>query len=222
MVSRRQKYRTQNGMGWTAALPGQVSEQFIAFARDCHRPVVDIGCAYGVAAIPAGAIAVDLEIGHLRAMPPELPRVVGRFPELAFRPGGLDAVHASNVLHFLTGEELVEGVRRMAEWLAPGGKVFVQASTPFQRPFAGFLPEFARRVAAGEAWPGWVAETRRITKYSRLHQYPASIHLLEETVLRRLFSDWEIEYCGYYRRHGLPASLYGDGRESVGLIARRG
>lgn len=222
MVSRRQKYRTQNGMGWAAAVPGQVSEQFIAFARGCHRPVVDIGCAYGVAAIPAGAIAVDLEMGHLRAMPPGVPRLVGRFPDLAFRPGSLDAVHASNVLHFLTGEELVEGVRRMAEWLASGGKVFVQASTPFERPFARFLPEFARRLAAGEPWPGWMAETRAFTDHRRLHQVPAAIHLLEETVLRRLFSGWEIEYCGYYRRHGLPASLYGDGRESVGLIARRG
>ena len=222
MISRRQKYRTQNGMGWVAAVPGQVSEQFIAFARGCRRPVVDIGCAYGVVALPAGAIAVDLEIGHLRAIPLEVPRLVGRFPDLAFRPGSLDAVHASNVLHFLTGEELVEGVRRMAEWLAPGGKVFVQASTPFQRPFAGFLPEFARRVAAGEEWPGWVAETQRITNYGRLHQYPASIHLLDERVLHRLFSDWEIEYCGYYRRHGLPARLNRNRRESVGLSARRG
>jgi hypothetical protein len=208
-------------MGWTAAVPGQMSERFIAYARSCARPVVDLGCAYGVAAIPAGAIAVDLEISHLTALPPGLDRVVGRFPELAFRAGSLGAVHASNVLHFLTGEELEEGVRRMGEWLAPGGKVFVQASTPFQRPFAGFVPEFARRVAAGEDWPGWVAETREITDYRRLHQYPASIHLLDETVLRRLFAGWEIEYCGYYRRHGLPASLYFDGRESVGLVAGR-
>lgn len=221
MISRRQKFRTRNGMGWTAAVPGQMSERFIEYARSCGRPVVDIGCAYGVAAIPAGAIAVDLEISHLMALPPAMDRLVAKFPELAFRAGSLGAVHASNVLHFLTGEELVEGVRRMGEWLAPGGRVFVQASTPFQRPFAGFLPEYARRVEAGELWPGWVAETRQITDYRRLHQYPASIHLLDEAVLRRLFAGWEIEYCGYYRRHGLPASLYWDGRESVGLIARR-
>jgi SAM-dependent methyltransferase len=208
-------------MGWAAAVPGQVSERFIAYARGCSRPVVDVGCAYGVAAIPAGAIAVDLEIGHLTGMPAGMDRVVGRFPELAFRAGSLGAVHASNVLHFLTGEELEEGVQRMGEWLAPGGQVFVQASTPFQRPFAGFVPEFARRVAAGEPWPGWVAETREITDYRRLHQYPASIHLLDEGVLRRLFAGWEISYCGYYRRHGLPASLYFDGRESVGLVAGR-
>jgi SAM-dependent methyltransferase len=221
MISRRQKFRTKNGMGWTAAVPGQMSERFIAFAQECGRPTVDLGCAYGVAAIPAGAIAVDLEMSHLAALPTGMARVVGRFPELAFRAGSLGAVHASNVLHFLTGEELEEGVQRMGHWLAPGGKVFVQASTPYQRPFAGFVPEFARRVEAGERWPGWVAETRLITGYRRLHQYPASIHLLDEEVLRRLFRGWEIEYCGYYRRHGLPASLYLDGRESVGLIARR-
>lgn len=208
-------------MGWAAAVPGQMTERFIAFAQSCERPVVDIGCAYGVAAIPAGAIAVDLEPSHLAALPAQMDRVVARFPALSFRAGSLGAVHASNVLHFLTGEELEEGVQRMEEWLAPGGKVFVQASTPFQRPFVRFLPEFARRVEAGEHWPGWVADTRQITDFRRLHQYPAAIHLLDESVLRRLFSGWEIEYCGYYRRHGLPASLYLDGRESVGLIARR-
>ncbi len=208
-------------MGWTAAVPGQMSEQFIAFARECGLPVVDIGCAYGVAAIPAGAVAVDLEISHVAGLPAGMDRVVGRFPEVAFRAGRLGAVHASNVLHFLTAAELEEGVRRMEEWLAPGGKVFVQASTPFQRPFAAFVGEFEERVAAGEQWPGWVAETRSITDYRRLHQYPASIHLLDEGVLRRLFGGWEIEFCGYYRRHGLPASLYLDGRESVGLVARR-
>jgi len=221
MLSRRDKFRTKNAMGWTAAVPGQMSERFIAFAGQCGRPAVDIGCAYGVAAIPAGAIAVDLEISHLTALPAGMDRVVGRFPELAFRAGSLGAVHASNVLHFLTGEELEEGVRRMGEWLAPGGKVFIQASTPFQRPFARFVGEFERRVGAEERWPGWVAETRLITEYRRLHQYPASIHLLDVEVLRRLFAGWEIEYCGYYRRHGLPASLYLDGRESVGLMARR-
>jgi hypothetical protein len=66
-------------MGWAAAVPGQVSEQFIAFARGCRRRVVDIGCAYGVVAIPAGAIAVDLEMGHLRAIPLEVPGWWGGF-----------------------------------------------------------------------------------------------------------------------------------------------
>lgn len=208
-------------MGWAAGVPGQMSERFIAYAGGCERPVVDLGCGYGVTAIPAGAIAVDLEPEHLAEMPAGMDRVVGRFPELAFRAGSLGAVHASNVLHFLTGEELEEGVRRMGEWLAPGGCVFVQASTPYQAPFAGFVEEFERRVGVGERWPGWVAETRLITDFRRLHQYPRSIHLLDTGVLERLFTGWEVEYLGYYRRHGLPASLYLDGRESVGLVARR-
>jgi hypothetical protein len=131
-------------------------------------------------------------------------------------------VHASNVLHFLTGEELVEGVRRMAEWLAPGGKVFVQASTPFQRPFAGFLPEFARRVAAGDEWPGWVAETQRITNYGRYISTRRRFICSTRGFYSGCFRIGKLSTVATTRRHGLPASLYGDGRESVGLIARRG
>ena len=92
-----------------------------------------------------------------------------------------------------------------------GGKVFLRASTPYQRPFAGFAGEYERRVE----------ETRAITDYRRLGQYPASIDLLDEPIPRRLFAGWEAEFAGYYRRHGLPASLYLDGRESVGVVVRR-
>lgn len=217
-------------MGWTANVPNQLSELFIAACRNVRRPVLDIGCAYGVASLPARAngarvIANDLAHEHLHELRgrPHVHPLQGRFPYLGFAPGSLDAIHASNVLHFLTGAEVLEGAARLHEWLAPGGCVYIQAGTPYQGPFAPFVPEYTARFARGEQWPGWVESTRSITSYRRLNQYPASIHLLDDNVLGRVFlgAGFAIERLWLYRRRDLPASMFLDGRENVGLVARK-
>lgn len=91
--------------------------------------MIDIGCAYGVAAIPAGAIAAELEVGYLAALSGGMDRV-GAVPGVGVSGGTLGAVCASNVSHFLRGAELEIEVERVREWLAPGGMVFVPSSTP--------------------------------------------------------------------------------------------
>ena len=101
--------------------------------------------------------------------------------------------------------------------------LYVSAATPYQAPFAAFVPEFERRLAAGETWPGWVARTRDYSTHRLLGLMPRSLHLMDDTVLRRLAeaSGFAIEQLYLYRRGDLPASLHYDGRESVALIARR-
>ena len=104
-------------MGWAATQLSPLSETFVAFSSQAPGPVLDIGGAPGLAslaALKAGAevIANDLEA----ALFPSEARfriVTGRFPGgLHFDPSTLGAVHASNVFHFLTGNQLDAGHKR--------------------------------------------------------------------------------------------------------------
>jgi polyketide synthase PksL len=157
--------------------------------------------------------------------PAHLPRLhllPGRFPhELPLPPASLDAVHASNVLHFLPGDELTHGLALVHRWLAPGGRLFIQAATPYQQPFQAFVPTFEARLAAGYPWPGWVPAVRAISQHKKLGQIPAALHLLDEQTLSRLVlaHGFTIERCWTYRRRDLPRSMHLDGREGVGLVA---
>lgn len=234
---RHQRIPTRNHTGWTSNELNELSALFVEFCAGVERPVLDIGAALGVAtleALAAGAtvIANDLEGSHLaeigRSAPPESARrlvlIPARFPrQLHFAAASLGAVHASNVFHFLTGVQLAQGMSSIAHWLTPGGKVFVQASTPWQRPFAGFVDTFEARLRAGEPWPGWMEDTREYSSHRRLSQIPPSIHLLDAGTLRAVAegAGLRVERAWHYRRRDLPASLFLDGRECAGLIAVR-
>jgi SAM-dependent methyltransferase len=232
------RIRTHNKTGWASNRLNEVSERFVAFCRQAALPVLDIGAAFGIAslaALDAGAtvIANDLEPGHLAAIagaaPPENARrlvlLPGRFPrQLKFAESSLSAVHASNILHFLTGPQIELGLASVAHWLAPGGKFFVQVGTPWQQPFLAFVPVFEARRSAGDDWPGWLENTSQYSTHRKLGQIPPSLHLLEDVTLRRKAeaAGLIVEEAWLYRRRDLPASLFLDGRECTGLIARKG
>lgn len=222
---------TQNRTGWASNQLNEVSERFVAHCRLVTRPVLDIGAAFGLASLAAlesGATvyANDIDPAHLAKIPPSEKLILfpGRFPhDLRFPENSLDAVHASNIFHFLTGPQLDRGLRSIAHWLAPGGKLFVQAATPWQKPFAAFIPAFEARRAAAVEWPGWIERTADYSTHRRLGQIPSSIHLLDNETLQKAAGNagFTVEECTLYRRHDLPRSLFHDGRECVALIASR-
>jgi SAM-dependent methyltransferase len=228
---------THNQTGWASNQLNAVSERFVAHCRSVTLPVLDIGAAFGLASLAAlesGAtvIANDLEPSHLAAIAAAVPaahaaRLIllpGRFPRhLRFAENSLGAVHASNVLHFLTGPQLSLGLSAIAHWLAPGGKLFVQAATPWQKPFQRFISVFEARRQAGADWPGWMEKTADFSSHRRLSQIPPSIHLLDDQTLRRSAESagLTVDEAWLYRRADLPASLFLDGRECTGLIARK-
>ncbi len=228
---------TRNHTGWTSNQLNEVSETFVDFCRSVKLPVLDIGAAYGIAthaALAAGAtvIANDSDSGHLKILFENTPvearsrlvQVPGKFPRhLQFAEGSLAAVHASNVFHFLTGPQLENGAASIAHWLARGGKVFVQASTPWQAPFASFVEEFEVKCAQGEDFPGWIPDAHQRFDHPKISQIPPAIHLLDDTTLARLFTKagLEVERCWLYRRRDLAKGLQLDGRECCGLIATK-
>ena len=226
-------------MGWASDQLNEVSLQFAEFCRagNCKEesPALDIGAAYGAASLEAlrvGAwlIANDLDAGHLEELErravqqgfKNLRTKHGRFPrQIHFEHCTLGAVHASNIFHFLTGNQLSEGVRAIARWLRPGGKLFIQAATPYQAAFAGFIPEYERRLESGVKWPGWVEKISQYSNHKKLGVMPASIHLLDDRVLPSLVESAGliVERKWLYQRADLPKELRLDGRESLGLVA---
>ncbi len=227
---------TANGMGWSTTVLNEVSSLFIDECRLRQGTVLDIGAGLGVASLAAletGArvIANDADMGQLESIAERsgaarerLQLQKGRFPyKLKLEEESLDAAHASHVFHFLTGRQLEIGAESLHWWLKPGGRVFAVAATPYFGPFASFAAEYETRVGRAEAWPGWVENTRAITEHRLMSQVPKSIHLLDDKTLTRVFAGagFEVERCWMFRRHDLPASVHHDGRESVGLVARK-
>lgn len=244
MSSAGKRFRplTRNRMGWVSERLSRLSQEFVAFCGTgacTNSPALDIGAGFGVAALAAlkaGAqvIANDLEPAHQAEMErraqegcTEVERarlrvIGGRLPEeLQFASESLGAVHISNVLHFLSGKQLDAGIRAIAQWLRPGGKLFIQAATPYQSPFAAFLPEYARRLAAQEPWPGWLPKVGLYAQHRRMGQMPKAMHLLDDQVLRRvaLAAGLDVEQSTLTRREDLPRGLWLDGRETVVVVA---
>lgn len=229
---------TKNRMGWASERLGEVSELFVECAARAGGPVLDLGAGYGAAseaALRAGAslvIANDLEREHLEALERRLGEgerarlrcKSGRFPrQIEFEDGSLWAAHASNVFHFLTPRQVTEGMRKLARWLRPGGRLFVQAATPYQGVWAGFAEEYGRRVERGERWPGLMEKVSEYVSHRQRSQMPRWIHLLDDVVLRREAeaAGFEVERAWLYRRADLPVGLSLDGRETVGLAGVR-
>ncbi|MBE7543407.1 MAG: class I SAM-dependent methyltransferase [Solibacteraceae bacterium] len=232
---RPRRVLTRNRMGWVSA---EVSELSRAWVEDCRRagetPVLDIGAAFGAACLEALAtgarvIANDLHAEHLEELERRAPagsRLTLRpahFPkELFFEPETLHSVHISNVVHFLTGRQLERGLAAVARWLKPGGRLYLQAVTPFQAIFEGFREEYARRVEAGVRWPGYIAKLSVYARHRQFSQMPRAVHLLDDVVLRRAAeaAGLRVERCWLFQRADQPKEIRLDGRESVALIAR--
>jgi len=229
--------RTMNKMGYTIRELTKYSQAFVHYARHTQAPTLDIGAAFGVATIPAlrsGAqvIANDLDDDHLQTIagnvtPEERERlqlVKGRFPyDLDFEDNSLGAIHASQVLPFLPGAELLEGIQKMFRWLKPGGRVFIIVSTPFIDMLKSFIPHYLERKSADLPWPGEIEDVASYITHPCVKYLPKFMHFLDDDVLKGLLrsAGFEIENVELFDRGQMPDHIQLDGRENVGIMARK-
>lgn len=226
---------TLNGMGYMTSGLDPYSQAFVDFAPSAPGPVLDVGAAYGVAslaALAAGArvLANDLDPRHLEILRERakdeakaLTLLPGAFPDgLDIPEGSLGAVLVCRVLHFFEGEAIERSADAVARWLAPGGKAFVVSETPFIGTARAFFPTYETRRRAGDPWPGIVRDVGAHDP-KRAGSLPKLMHLLDETVLRRTFTraGLVVEKAGTFARPEFPKDIQLDGRESVGLVARK-
>ncbi len=162
---------TLNHRGFMSETLDFFSNRFAQYAATCGAPVLDMGCAYGIAtraALERGARvhACDMEAGHVDILVEETPpgmrsrltTSVGVLPEVNFPDGSFDAILCSRVLHFLLAAEIRTTLEKMRGWLLPGGRLFLVADTPYSGFWFSGAPAYERRKAAGEEWPGLIED----------------------------------------------------------------
>lgn len=190
---------TLNKMGYMNLDPDWIQIQFFEFLPQAKGPGLDIGCAYGVVTLEAlkrgySMIAVDMEKGHLDVVQSEAKKngweknlncICARFPEgVDLSANSVGAVMLSKLIHFLKGRELEEGFKKIHHWLKPGGKVIMSSMTPFWKTQVDLLPEYQRRKAAGEKWPGEVKVPEKLHALFT-GTLPLEMHMLEAEILER-------------------------------------
>jgi SAM-dependent methyltransferase len=229
--------RTLNQCGRSTLVPNEYSQQFIEYAGALKGRVLDLGAAFGVASIPAlergaAVIANDIDVHHLQVLWERSPKhlrsrlsiQVGRFPkDLAIGANSLDAVHASNLLNFLRGGEILHGLDLIHRWLKPGGKFFSISGTPYAANIMNFIPVYQERKRNGVRWPGEIEDISAYSSHSTVSELPKFLHLLDDEVLvdALVSSGFKIEKSEMYLRAGLPSYLHLDGRENIGVIAHK-
>lgn len=224
--------QTANNFGWMATQLEPMSKAFIEFSKTSELPVLDIGTAFGY--VPSllvkskiKVIANDIYRPHLDSLysntPDEFRKLLSlntdRFPDqLELMPNSIGAILASRVFHFLTGEELELGVKKMFDWLVPGGKVFVFTNAPYRKNMTSFMAEYEKKRAV-EKYPGMVENVNSVNKEQGKYLAPF-FHYMDKDVVSRLFIEagFIIEKVDYVKID-LPEDITLDGRENVGLIA---
>jgi hypothetical protein len=228
---------TLNKMGYMTTGLDRFSRAFVDFGPGAPGRCLDIGAAYGVATLAAlekgaSVLANDLDSRHLELLKegtpakhrPRLDLLPGDFPDgLEIPPDSLGAALVCRVLHFFDGPKIERAAAALLRWLAPGGKVFVVCETPFIGTARNFFPTYQARLAVGHPWPGYIEDMVAVFDPARAQQLPPTMNLLDEAVLRRVFTEagFTIERLELFARPEFPKEIQLDGRESVGLIARK-
>lgn len=229
---------TLNGTGFMFEVLDSYASGWIQQAGGSRAPLLEIGCAYGVAtiaALEAGAqvVACDMEPAHLRILRSRVPAalherldcVAGRLPEVEFRAGHFAAILCSRVLHFLSGPEIEAAVAVMARWLRPGGHLYLVSDTPYGI-WRNFIPDFEAAKQAGARWPGMMHDPCGRLPTPGIARYlgrPAFMNLMDPGLLARSCSEagLQVMRAGFIDRRDFRGLAALDGRENAGVMAIR-
>lgn len=140
-----------------------------------------------------------------------------------------EAIYVGRVFHFLTPEQFELSVKHLFLLLKPKGRVFASAITPYVKRFERFIPEYERRLAAGEEYPGFVKSLReyvndKVTSLLQIKNISEEPFLfLDVEVLRHIFerNGFRILECRTLPLDYKSESWVYDGRENVMIIAEK-
>jgi precorrin-6B methylase 2 len=230
--------KTFNNTGYMTTYLDEFSRAWAISAQKANLPSADIGAAYGVATLEAlkeGAsqiVAVDLDQGHLDVLEEtakelglekRLKTIAGDFPNgLTFPDNYFSNILICRVLHFFDGRKLQESINWCFEKLASSGKIFLVNETPYLRNFQSFIPIYEERRRQGAEFPGFIEDVKKIAP-ERAPFLPPQMHLLDEEVLSKVckIAGFRIEKTALIPRPSFPTDIQLDGRESVGVIAKK-
>jgi SAM-dependent methyltransferase len=234
--SKHEYIRTVNQTGFATTYLDEICKSCLDFSRGKSQPVLEIGCAYGVASLALlkqgnFVIANDTAQGHLDVLEKSaadlklsdhLEVVCGEFPDgVLLKENSLCSVLSSWVFHFFSPEVLERSAEVLFRALAPGGKAFLTASSPYIKFLSEFTRLYEEEKAAGSRYPGWMGNVKNFLSPQQSENLPPSMHFLDPEVLSKVFgaAGFVIETAKFYYREDCTEGMYLDGRENVGLIA---
>jgi SAM-dependent methyltransferase len=226
--------KTLNKMGYMTTYIDLITRAFINHAL-ISKSSLEIGAAYGATAKQAlssgvkNLIVNDLDERHLDQLNKELndqerANVVlkpGRFPQdLDFPSQSIEAILASRIVHILEPKDFIEGIRKIHDWLIPGGKAYIVVDTPFLGILKEFQPIYQKNIQIKARWPGYIEDTSLYAK-ERRDDIPKSVNFMDLETLSKSFQEnnFLIEKKYYIPRPDFPEDLQLDQRESAGIIA---
>jgi SAM-dependent methyltransferase len=227
---------TMNQTGFMFKVLDEFADDFIQCAGQSEAPVLDLGCAYGVATIPAleagGTVtACDPEPQHLDILVENTPEelrsrltcVTGLLPDIDFPPESFAAILCSRVLHFLDGSAVDQSVRKMYAWLKPGGRVYLVTDTPYGI-WRKMIPIFEDKKARGARWPGIMIGLENylpVVPKDRPVHGPPFMNLLDPDLLERTCREagFDVQRASFIDRSDFSGSGRMDGRENAGILA---
>lgn len=210
---------TQNHRGFQMATLSSLFEDWIHGAQE-GCPIMDIGTAYGINSLTAlhadrlpkdsKVIGLDMDKSHLAyvSQVAEKEGVAGRlltiFSSLPKLEGvaskSVSSILCSDVIHFLSGEEIKQSLARMYEILTPGGTLSLSCAGIYSN-----LPFFRERLQKRDPFPTYFKQGEqdweelqqmmkdRIFKLSGQElpprALPSQIHFLSVTQLATLVEE---------------------------------
>ncbi|MCP4001107.1 MAG: class I SAM-dependent methyltransferase [Gammaproteobacteria bacterium] len=228
---------TMNDKGFMFEVLDEYADEFIRSSSTPDNEMLDIGCAYGVATIPAlrkGAriTACDMDRRHLDILKSRAPEdmhdrltlFTGALPDIDLQDNYYNAILCSRVLHFLSGDEIDASIRNMFRWLKPGGHLYLVADTPWGI-WRNFIPTWEKNVANHERWPGHMPKPINFLPYkpSSDDVGPPLMNLLDPTLLRRTCEEagFIVDKASFVDRSDFGDKGRMDGRENCGLAAHK-
>ena len=203
------KVVTLNKTGFMKTELDPFTLKFIEYAKTLSIPVLEIGASYGPASLPALknnsiVIANDIDEMHLAILCNNTPKEYlenlylkpGYFPHgIDFPENSLGAVLVCRIAHFLNGEEIETGLKKIFKWLVPGGKLYFVTLSPYHHLLKDkFLPIYESRLNNGDKWPGLINNMRELNP-NEAEDIPNFLHVFEEQAIKNklLKQGYEIE-----------------------------
>jgi len=233
---------TKNKKGFMFKELSEVSKQYIEYSKTCNR-VLEIGCAYGISVLPILNLekvtvhAVDLSDDHLKILKSKLTPnqnyyfmpTISEFPiNTHYEDNFFDAIHISNVLHFIKGEHFNLALEKCFNWLKPQGKIFVNTCALYLPYFTNFIPTYKNRKKAGIKWPGEIDNFKdfipKDAPQSQIDAEPDFIHLFTKEDLDTHFKNagFTIEESCYFTLENADYLKYADDAKSmIGIVASK-
>eukprot|EP00056_Hartaetosiga_gracilis_P003520 m.64473 g.64473 ORF g.64473 m.64473 type:complete len:452 (+) comp11485_c1_seq1:116-1471(+) len=164
---------TKNEFGVSYTSPTRIMLDWIQRATEqLVAPMMEIGCAYGVATLDAlargaGVFAIDIDKDHLESLADSAAKhgvpveqlwcVQGKVPDVLddMEDESVSHVLAANVLHFLTPKELTETLKHLHRLMSHDSYLYIEVDSPFINGLGPLYYLYILKKALGFKFPGY-------------------------------------------------------------------